>query len=232
MHLPDSMQSSPRSSDEPLAPFANRPAGGRALARMLAPYAGRNDTLVLALPRGGVPVGFEVARALDAPLDVLTVRKLGFPGHSELAMGALATGGVCVLNEDLVTGHGISRETVAKVAEREAREIVRRESNYRRLEPPLDPRGRTVVLVDDGLATGATMRAAVLAVRAQDPAAIVVAVPVAAEESLEEIEAIADAVVCPLVPPSLRAVGLWYENFEQVTDAEVRSLLELARTAT
>jgi predicted phosphoribosyltransferase len=199
---------------------------------MVAPYASRSDTLVVALPRGGVPVGFEVARALGAPLDVLMVRKLGFPGRSELAMGALASGGACVLNEDLIAEHGISRETVAGVAEREAREIARRERNYHGLEPPRDPRGRTVVLVDDGLATGATMRAAVRAVRAQAPASIVVAGPVAAEESLEEMKAVADAVVCPLIPSTFRAVGLWYENFERVTDAEVRSLLELARTAT
>jgi putative phosphoribosyl transferase len=211
------------------APFADRRAGGRALARMLAPHAGRAGTLVLALPRGGVPVGFEVARALRAPLDVLTVRKLGFPGHPELAMGAVASGGVCVLNQELVDDHGIPERVIAKAAEREGREVARREREYRGRAAPTDVRGRTVILVDDGLATGATMQAAVVAVRAQQPASVVVAVPVAARQSREEIGAVADEVVCVLVPATFRSVGRWYEDFEQVSDAEVRSLLELAR---
>jgi putative phosphoribosyl transferase len=223
------MQPSSGPSREGIQPYADRRAGGRALARMLETYGGREDTLVLALPRGGVPVAFEVARALGAPLDVLTVRKLGFPGHSELAMGAIASGDVCVLNRELVTEFGISEELIAKVAQREAREIARRERDYRGHAPRLDPMGRTVLLVDDGLATGATMRAAVSAVRTHEPASVVVAVPVAAQESCDEMRLVADAVVCAAVPKPFRAVGLWYEDFEQVTDDEVRSLLDAAR---
>lgn len=223
------MQPSVGPSREVFQPFADRRAGGRVLARMLAPWAGRDDTLVLALPRGGVPVGFEVARALGAPLDVLTVRKLGFPGHPELAMGAIASAGVCVLNDELVAAYGISEALIAKVAQREAREITRRERDYRGHAARIDPSGRIVLLVDDGLATGATMRAAVTAVRARGPASVVVAVPVAAQESCDAARLIADAVVCAATPNPFRAVGLWYEDFEQVTDAEVRSLLDRAR---
>ena len=223
------MQQAPRPSREALAPFADRRAGGRVLARLLGAYAGRSDTLVLALPRGGVPVGFEVARALGAPLDVLTVRKLGFPGHDELAMGAIASGGICVLNHELIEHHGITDDAIAKVVEREAQEIARREREYRGGTAPLEWSGRTVVLVDDGLATGATMRAAVAAVRVRPPDCVVVAVPVAAKPTCEEMRAIADVVVCALTPSPFRAVGLWNEDFAQVTDGEVRALLELAR---
>lgn len=230
MHVRYVMQPSSETRREAV-PFADRRAGGRALGKLLTAYAGRSDTLVLALPRGGVPVGFEVAQAIGAPLDVLTVRKLGFPGHPELAMGAIASGGVCVLNQELVDAYAIAGETIAKVAAREAREIERREREYRGRGEPLAPADRTVILVDDGLATGATMRAAVDAVRAQHPASIVVAVPVAAEESYEETRAVADAIVCALVPSPFRAVGQWYSNFEQVTDDEVRSLLEVARAS-
>jgi putative phosphoribosyl transferase len=205
--------------------FADRRDAGRRLARELAQYAGRADVLVLALPRGGLPVGYEVARALGAPLDVFVVRKLGFPGHEELAMGAIASGGVCVLNEDLVRRVGVPREVIAHVSERETLEIARRERAYRGTRPPLDPHGMIVILVDDGLATGATMKAAVQAVRAKDPARVVVAIPVAATRSCDEMEAVADEVVCAITSDAFRAVGLWYEDFEQVTDEEVRELL-------
>jgi putative phosphoribosyl transferase len=209
--------------------FADRRDAGRRLAGFLASYGGRRDVVVLALPRGGVPVGYEVAQRLGVPLDVFLVRKLGFPEHRELAMGAIASGGVCVLNEDLVRSHGITRSSLARVAAREMQEIARRERDYRGLRPQLEPRGMTAVVVDDGLATGATMRAAVEALRAKAPAAIVVAVPVAAEETRDDMRAIADDVVCVITPSPMRAVGLWYDDFTQVTDEEVRDLLARAR---
>jgi predicted phosphoribosyltransferase len=205
--------------------FADRADGGRKLAAALAAYAHEPDVIVLALPRGGVPVGYEVARALGAPLDVFVVRKLGFPGHPELAMGAIASGGAYVLNEDLIRRAGVSEEVLVRVAERELEEIARREGEYRGVRPALDPRGKRVLLVDDGLATGATMRAAVLAVRKKDPARVVVAVPVAAPDSCDELLAVADDVVCPVRPRRLRAIGLWYENFDQITDDQVRAIL-------
>jgi putative phosphoribosyl transferase len=210
--------------------FADRQDAGRRLARDLTDYAGRNDVLVFALPRGGVPVGYEVARALAAPLDVFMVRKLGFPGHEELAMGAIASGGVCVLNDDLVRRVGVSRDVIDHVAAMEMREIARREREYRGLRPLLDPHGMTVILVDDGLATGATMRAAVEAVRAQHPARVVVAVPVAATHSCEDMRDIADEVVCAVASDEFRAVGLWYDDFDQVSDDDVRELLARAYT--
>ncbi|MDB4939509.1 MAG: putative phosphoribosyltransferase [Labilithrix sp.] len=209
--------------------FVDRRDAGRRLAGLLAEYAGRKDVVVLALPRGGVPVGYEVAKRLGVPLDVFLVRKLGFPDHSELAMGAIASGGVCVLNEDLVRQAGITQREVASVAAREAQEIARREREYRGLRPALDPRGLTVILVDDGLATGATMRAAAAAIRAKQPARIVVAVPVAAVESCEEMKAVADEVVCAFTPAPFHAVGLWYDDFTQVTDEDVADLLARAR---
>lgn len=206
--------------------FQDRFMAGRVLSRSLARHANRPETRVLALPRGGVPVGYEVARALRAPLDVFVVRKLGTPGHEELAMGAIATGGVRVLNPEVLRELDIPRARIDAVAQREARELMRRESNYRSGRPPLDIEGREVILVDDGLATGSTMRAAVAALRKQHPAHIVVAVPVAPLETCEEVEALADEVVCARTPEPFYAVGLWYRDFEQTSDAEVRELLE------
>jgi predicted phosphoribosyltransferase len=208
--------------------FEDRFEAGRVLAEHLRPYAHRGDVLVLALPRGGVPVGFEVARALGAPLDVFLVRKLGTPGHEELAMGAIASGGVRILNTDVIEELAISREAIDAVTREEHRELLRRERDYRDGRPPPDVAGRTVLLVDDGLATGSTMRAAVAAVRELGPARIVVAVPVSSEEARDLFLREADAVVCPLVPEAFYAVGLWYQDFSQTTDEEVRELLARA----
>ena len=209
--------------------FRDRRAAGRQLAAKLARYAERPDVVVLALPRGGVPVAYEVAQALGAPLDVFVVRKLGVPGHEELAMGAVATGGVRVLNEPIVRALGIPEHVIDTVAAREQAELARRERVYRGDRPPLDVRGRTVILVDDGLATGATMQAAVQALRQQQPARIVVAVPTAAPETCEALRAKVDDVVCAVTPDPFYAVGLWYDDFSQTTDDEVRELL--ARSA-
>jgi putative phosphoribosyl transferase len=208
------------------AGFQDRVEAGRRLAGHLRDYAGRDDVIVLGLPRGGVPVAAEVARALGAPLDVFLVRKLGLPGQEEFAMGAIASGGVRVLNEELLSQLPIAEETIARVAVREQEELQRRERAYRgnRAEPRI--RGRTVILVDDGLATGSTMRAAVAALRQRGPAAIVVAVPVAARETCERLGSEADEVVCPVTPDPFVAVGAWYADFSQVSDAEVRELLE------
>jgi len=208
--------------------FRDRREAGRALASELRDYANRPDVLVLALPRGGVPVAFEVARALHAPLDVFLVRKLGLPGHEELAMGAIASGGVRVLNDDVVSALRLSPAEIDAVAAQEQRELERRERQYRDDRPPPDLRGRTVILVDDGLATGATMRAAVAALRRQGPARIVVAVPVGAAETCRDFGAEADEVVCARMPQPFYAVGLWYGDFSQTSDEEVRELLALA----
>jgi len=188
-------------------------------------YAGRSDVLVLALPRGGVPVAFEVARALGAPLDVFLVRKLGVPGQEELAMGAIASGGVRVVNEAVVRHLDIAPEVLDAVAAREQEELERRERAYRDERPAPDVRGRTVILVDDGLATGSTMRAAALALRQKGPARVVVAVPVASREACEEFRGEVDDVVCAATPEPFMGVGRWYEDFSQTTDEEVRSLL-------
>ena len=209
--------------------FADRADAGRVLAGRLATLAGQPDLIVLALPRGGVPVAYEVARRLGAPLDVFIVRKLGVPGHEELAMGALASSGVRVLNRDLIDELEIPRSAVEEVIQREARELERRERAYRGTQPAPDLRGRTVVLVDDGLATGTTMRAAVEAVRAQRPARIIVAVPVAAASTCADLSEVADEMVCARTPEPFRAVGLWYEDFEQTTDEEVSELLARAQ---
>jgi predicted phosphoribosyltransferase len=205
--------------------FRNRTDAGRQLAEKLAAYANWPDVLVLALPRGGVPVGFEVARALGAPLDVFLVRKLGVPGYEELAMGAVATGGVRVLNDEIVRGLGLSDHEIDAVVARELQELARRERLYRGDRPPPDVAGRAVILVDDGLATGATMRAAIAAVRQQQPARIVVAVPTASPDTCEALKAEAGDVVCAMTPEPFLAVGHWYEDFTQTTDDEVRELL-------
>jgi putative phosphoribosyl transferase len=209
--------------------FRDRTEAGRLLAERLKPeYAGLPGLLVLGLPRGGVPVAYELALALEAELDVLVVRKLGVPGHEELAMGALASGGVHVLNEAVVEELGIDDETIADVVGAEHAELERRERAYRGNRAPVAANGRTVILADDGLATGSTMRAAALAVRAQRPARLVVAVPVAAGETCAELDAGVDEVICLLAPEPFYAVGTWYERFEQISDAEVRELLARA----
>ncbi|GAC1428780.1 MAG: hypothetical protein NVSMB65_02090 [Chloroflexota bacterium] len=205
--------------------FDDRRDAGRRLAEKLGTYAGDPDVVVLALPRGGVPVGFEVARRLGAPLDVFLVRKLGVPGHEELAFGAIATGGVCVLNDDVVRELGIGRDVIDAVAAREGQEMARREALYREGRSPPDVRGRSVILVDDGLATGATMRAAAMALRDQDPARIIVAVPVAAAVTVREMGGVADDVVCVATPEAFGAVGLWYADFSPTHDQEIADLL-------
>jgi putative phosphoribosyl transferase len=198
------------------------------LAARLAHYAGRGDVVVLALPRGGVPVAFELARELRAPLDVVSVRKLRAPSHKELALGAVAGGDVLVVNDAVVAGLGLSVRDVARLARAERSELVRRELAYRGGRPPVDIAGRTVILVDDGLATGASMKAAATAARERRPARIMVAVPVAVSETCEDLRREVDEVVCMLMPEPFFSVGSWYENFEQTTDAEVRKLLDLS----
>lgn len=205
--------------------FRDRSDAGRRLAARLTGYRDGPQVIVLALPRGGVPVGFEVAHALRVPLDLFLVRKLGVPGQEELAMGAIATGGVRFVNEDVVRHLRISDEVIEMVAAAEERELLRRERAYRDERPAPDVCGRTVILVDDGLATGSTMRAAVRALRKLSPAKIVVAVPVAAQQTCDELKLEVDEVVCAETPEPLRGVGLWYEDFSQTTDEEVRSLM-------
>jgi predicted phosphoribosyltransferase len=211
--------------------FRDRTDAGRLLADKLAAYANRPDVIVLALPRGGVPVAYEVARALGAPLDVFLVRKLGLPGHEELAMGAVATGGVRVLNNQVVRALRIPDYVIDAVAAWENQELGRRERLYRGDRPPPDVRGRTVILIDDGLATGATMLAAVKALRQLEPARIVVAVPTAAPDTCEMLRAEVDEVICAITPEPFHAVGLWYEDFSQTTDEEVRELLAQSANA-
>ena len=211
----------------PSAPmrYVNRREAGAVLAGRLRDFAGRADVVVLGLPRGGIPVAFEVANALQAPLDVFVVRKLGLPGHPELAMGAIASGGVRVLNDDLLQQLHVPTSAIDAVARAEQAELERRERAYRGARPPIPLEGRVVILVDDGLATGSTMRAAVLAIRRVLPSQIVVAVPVGARETCSAMNEVADDVVCAHMPEPFTAVGLWYENFEQTTDEEVRRLL-------
>lgn len=208
--------------------FRDRTEAGRILAEALRHYAGKSDVLVLALPRGGVPVAFEIARNLGAPLDVFVVRKLGVPHREELAMGAIATGNVRVINDDVVEALRIPEHVVARATSREIQELARRESVYRGSRPPPAIFGRTVILVDDGLATGATMRAAVAALEVQKPARIVVAVPTAAPGVCDEFKSLVDEIVCAITPEPFHAVGLWYDDFSQTTDDEVRGLLEQA----
>ncbi len=209
-------------------PYRDRREAGLDLADRLGQFSNRNDVVVLALPRGGVPVAFEVARALHAPLDVFLVRKLGVPGHRELAMGAIASGDVRVLNEDVVRWYGIPEQTVDDVAREEQAELERREQAYRQGRKPVDVGGRIVLLVDDGLATGSTMKAAVRAVRARTPSRIVVAAPVGAPETCRELATIADEVICARTPAYFSAVGQWYLDFSQTSDDEVRELLSQA----
>lgn len=212
--------------------FRDRSEAGRFLARLLDRYRGAPRVLVLALPRGGVPVAYEVALALQAPLDVFLVRKLGVPGQSELAMGAIASGGVMVLNDDILRQLRVSEAALERVVREETRELERRAASYRgaRAEPPIA--GATVILIDDGLATGATMLVAIKAIRALGPERIVVAVPVATPETKSAVAQVADEIMCPLTPDPLHAVGAWYDDFSETEDDEVRLLLRRAALAT
>jgi putative phosphoribosyl transferase len=205
--------------------FANRREAGAVLAAQLERYKGRDDVVVLALPRGGVPVGYEVAQALGAPLDVFVVRKLGVPGHRELAMGAIGPGGVRVLNRSIVDWYRIAPREIEQIAREELAELERRQHEYRGARGPLDVNGKTVILVDDGLATGSTMKAAVQAVRELGPARIVVAVPTGSAESCASMQRLADEVLCARSPEDFSAVGQWYADFSQTSDSEVRELL-------
>lgn len=209
-------------------PFRDRADAGRQLATRLGEYANRADVIVLALPRGGVPVAYEIAEALHAPLDVFVVRKIGVPGREELALGAIATGGVRVFNEQVLDAVRTPEALINEITVREQRELERRERDYRGNRPPLAVQGQTVILVDDGLATGASMRAAITALRQQEPARIIVAVPTAAPEICDEIRHEVDAIVCAVTPQPFVAVGLWYKDFSQTTDAEVRELIARA----
>ena len=207
--------------------FRDRVEAGQHLGAVLARKLGKQeDIIVLALPRGGVPVAAEVAKALDAPLDVFIVRKLGVPGHEELAMGAIASGGVRVLNRDVLSYVPLPQKAIDAVAEREQQELQRREREYRGSRPPLDVRNKTVIIVDDGLATGSTMRAAVEALKKMGPRAIIVAVPVAAPQTCDEFRNEGVDIVCLRTPDPFQAVGLWYEDFSQTTDEEVHELLQ------
>ncbi len=209
--------------------FHDRFDAGETLARRLGEFAGTSDAVVLALPRGGVPVAYEVARQLRLPLDVFVVRKLGTPGQPELAMGAIASGGVRVLNREVVDAMGIPEWSVEQVAKQEQVELERRERQYRGDRPPLETSGKTVILVDDGLATGSSMRAAAAALRQQGAARIVVAVPVASRATCEQLRAEGNEVVCATTPEPFFAVGQWYQDFSQTSDDEVRDLLERSR---
>jgi putative phosphoribosyl transferase len=208
--------------------FKNRMHAGELLAQRLGVYAGRRDVIVLALPRGGVPVGFAIAKALDVPLDILLVRKLGVPGHEEYAMGAIASGGLRVLQPAVLETEGISQQVVDEVAQRELREIERREKLYRADRPALDVHDRVVILVDDGLATGSTMLAAVHLLRKGKPAHVIAAVPAAAPDTCRNLRSEVDEMICLYTPDPFYAVGLWYEDFSQTSDKEVQQLLAKA----
>ena len=211
------------------ARFKNRREAGWSLAKKLEHYGGRDDVVVLALPRGGVPVGYEVAVRLKVPLEIFLVRKLGVPGHEEYAMGAIASGGLWFVNDEVVRQIGITREQIKRIVEREEQELERRTENYGTEFSRGDVRGQTVILVDDGLATGSTMRAAIAALKQKHPAKIVVGVPVASSSTCEELEREVDEVVCVRQPGHFYAVGEWYEDFSQTSDDEVRELLHRAR---
>jgi predicted phosphoribosyltransferase len=208
--------------------FKDRGDAGKTLAQKLSAYAGRPDMVVLALPRGGVPVGYEVAMALHAPLDIFIVRKLGLPGQEELAIGAIASGGIRVLNEGIIRMLNIPDEMIDRVARQELQELERREHSYRGGRPALETRDKTVILIDDGLATGASMRAVVTGVRAGRPARIVIAVPTAAPQTCSALEFEVDEIVCSMTPEPFLGVSRWYEDFRQVTDEQVRTILEEA----
>jgi predicted phosphoribosyltransferase len=209
--------------------FRDRTDAGKYLATKLLSYKDRQDVLVLALPRGGVPVAFEVAQVLRVPLDIFLVRKLGVPGHEELAMGAISTGGVRVLNEDTVDYLNITEHIIDSISAEELKELKRRERAYRGNRPEPDVKGKTVILIDDGLATGSTIRAAAQALRPQQPARIIVAVPVSAPETCDEYRIGVDEIICAVTPEPFVGVGMWYLDFSQTTDEEVRDLLERAR---
>ena len=206
--------------------YINRQQAGIVLAKHLKDYVNQLNVMVLALPRGGVPVAYEIASALSLPLDVLIVRKLGVPGYKELAMGAIASGGIVIFNEPLMTQLNLEASSIDAVFQSEQKELVRRERLYRGNKPFREFSGKTIILVDDGIATGATMQAAIKALRNYKPASIIIAVPVAARETCEEISKSVDNIVCPLKPIHFHAVGLWYENFPQIADSEVIALLE------
>ena len=208
--------------------FRDRSEAGQKLAQKLKAYANRQDVLVLGLPRGGVPVAFEVAQALNAPLDVFLVRKLGVPGQNEFAMGAIASAGVRILNQKVITGLNISSEAIARTAAQAQRELERREYLYRGDRPPLDLRDRTIILVDDGMATGATMHAAAIAIRKKQPKQIIAAVPVSASEACDKLQVEVDEIICAETPRPFVAVGVWYRYFSQTTDAQVQNLLQMA----
>ncbi|YAF97839.1 MAG: phosphoribosyltransferase [Nodularia sp. CChRGM 3473] len=213
--------------------FRNRAEAGQMLARKLTAYAHCQDVLILGLPRGGVPVAYEVAKALDAPLDICLVRKLGVPGHEELALGALAklpgtefaSGGVEVLNPDVIKLLGIDRKTIEEVAAQEFQELQRRDRAYRGDRPQPEIKNRTIILIDDGIATGSTMRAAIIALQKQQPQRIVVAIPVAPPITCEQLQAVVEEIICLIMPEPMYAIGLWYQDFSQTTDEEVRKLL-------
>jgi predicted phosphoribosyltransferase len=205
--------------------FPNRRDAGRELAQELLKYKSRSDVIVLALPRGGVPVAYEVARALQVPLDIWIVRKLGLPGQEELAIGAIASGGVRILNHDIIQAVGLRKSMIDKVTEQELEELKRREQQYRGNRSPIDVQDRTIILIDDGLATGASMLAAVRGLRTQNPARIIVAVPAAAPQALEILRAEVDEAVFVIAPYDFKGVGNWYEDFSQTTDEEVQWLL-------
>ena len=211
-----------------IIPFKNRKQAGIALAARLKDYTNQPDVLILALPRGGVPVAYPVSQALNAPLDIIVARKLGLPGQKELAIGAIASGGIRVVNEDLVADLGLSEEIIEKVARAEQQELVRREHRYRGDRPPPAVNGKTVILIDDGLATGTTMRAALVAIKKQAPRRVVIAVPVAPYQTVQEFSLMGDEIVCVMTPEPFHAIGLWYQEFFQVADEEVCHLLEEA----
>jgi predicted phosphoribosyltransferase len=210
-----------------MALFENRLDAGKKLAAQLTQYAGQKDVIVLALPRGGVPVAYEVARAIDAPMDVFLVRKLGVPGQEELAFGAIASGGIEVVNPEIVHAVHLSESTIRSVISREREELRRREQEYRDNRPEPELTGKTVILIDDGLATGASMYAAVVAVKQKRPRKVVVAIPVASPESCSALSRFIDQIVCAYTPEPFYGVGQWYEDFSQTSDEEVRQLLEL-----
>lgn len=209
--------------------FINREQAGRILAKSLKKYANQPNVIVLALPRGGVPVAYEIARALSIPLDVFIVRKLGVPEHEEFAMGAIASGGTVLVNESIIKQLRLQQSSIDSVIQSEQDELVRREQVYRRNRPFPDLLGKTIILVDDGIATGATMQVAISALRKHKPANIIVAVPVAAYETCQSMSQLVDQLICPLQPINFFAVGLWYEDFSQTTDEEVIDLLERSR---